>query len=779
MESFASKLGFLFWWIFSGLQIWHRPRYAGMKQRQMALLGCILVIVTGVLYWPAVRSRFVVIDDDLYILDNPGVKRGVDLAGLKWAFTTTYAANWHPLTWISHQLDYSLWGTFAGGHHLTSILIHALNTLLLYLLLKRLTGSVWLSFMVAALFGWHPMHVESVAWIAERKDVLSTFFFLLTIGAYARYAQPKDESPKSKVQSPKLEGEGLFQVQGPNSKIATPRPSPGIHPPASPTHSALRTPHPALHYLLALVFFAMGLMSKPMLVSLPFVLLLLDYWPLRRFQQILDETQEAKDVAAPNVDRKEEIAVSSRGLLQLFGRLQRFFGSKLFLEKLPFFVLAVAASAITLASQHTAGAMKSVEEVPLALRTLNALSAYGHYLAGSIWPMDLCVFYPLPSKPPVISGIMSAAALVVLTCWSFRARNRQPWAVVGWLWFLGTLVPVIGLVQVGAQARADRYTYIPFIGLFIMMIWIANALLERWQPLRRGAIGLAITALCCYLGLTRHQLAYWHNSVALCRQAVAVTKDNAFAHNNLGVALAEEGKLNEATEHYAEAVRIKPNYTQARYNLGIQLASAGELEKASVQFTEALKQDPHSEILHNNLGVILAEQEKLDSAIQHFRKAIELNPQYPKPYLNYAMALQKQGEAGAAVTNYYRALALEPAWPEALDRLAFVLAACPTPEYHNPPAAVKLADQANETTRRAEAGYLDTLAMAYCAAGQFSNALATAELAQAQAIRKGSRALCEKLANDIESYRSARCPEIDWRRPRSIPKAGESNRTKS
>jgi tetratricopeptide (TPR) repeat protein len=712
-----------------------------MKQRQMALLGCILVIVTGVLYWPAVQSRFVVIDDDLYILENPGVTRGVDFAGLKWAFTTKYAANWHPLTWLSHQLDYSLWGTFAGGHHLTSILIHALNTLLLFVVLKRLTGAIWPSFMVAALFGWHPMHVESVAWIAERKDVLSTFFFLLTIGAYARYAEAKVQSPRSKVQSPEA------SVQADSSSI--------IHHPSS-----------IPYYLLGLFFFALGLMSKPMLVSLPFVLLLLDYWPLRRFQLILDKPKNAEGEAAPNVDAKEEIGDSLHRLPQFSAGLRRFLGSTLFWEKLPFFGLAIAASAITLAAQHAAGAVRSVEEVPVALRILNAFSAYGHYLAGSIWPMNLCVFYPLPSRPPVVSGITSAVVLMVLTWWSFRARKRQPWAAVGWLWFLGTLVPVIGFVQVGTQARADRYTYIPFIGLFVMVTWIVDSIMKRrWQP-AGGPLVLAITALCCCLGLTRHQLAYWHDSVALCRQALAVTQDNAFAHNNLGVALAEEGKSDEATKHYAEAVRIKPNYTQARYNLGTQLAAAGKLEQASIQFTEALKLDPHSEILHNNLGVILAEQGQPDSAIEHFRRAIELNPQYPKPYLNYAIALQKRGEAGSALTNYYRALALDPVWPEALDKLAFLLAACPAPEYHDPPKAVKCAEQANELTHRTVAEYLATLAIAYGAAGQFSNAMVISSLARDQASQKGRQGLSEKLARDLESYSSGHCPDLDWRNPR-------------
>jgi tetratricopeptide (TPR) repeat protein len=329
------------------------------------------------------------------------------------------------------------------------------------------------------------------------------------------------------------------------------------------------------------------------------------------------------------------------------------------------------------------------------------------------------------------------------------------------------LVPVIGLVQVGLQARADRYTYIPFIGLFIMLVWGADSFLKRWQGQRRIARILAILALLVCLGLARQQLSYWQDSVALCSRAVAVTTDNAFAHNNLGVALAQQGKLREATAHYAEAVRIKPNYTQARYNLGVELAATGELEQAAVQFSEALKLDAKSEILHNNLGVVLAQQNKTESAIEHFQRAFELNPHYPKPYLNYAVALQQQGEAALAITNYYRALELEPDWPEALDKLAFLLATCPIPQYHDPGKALILALRATELTRRSVPDYFSTLALAYGAVGDLTNAVAAMEMARGQAERKGLQTLSENLNRDLELYRAGKCPEVDWRNPRS------------
>ena len=694
-----------------------------IKQRQVALLGCILVLITGALYWPAIWAQFANIDDDEYVVDNPWVTRGLGFSGLKWAFTNFYAANWHPLTWISHQVDFALWGTFAGGHHLTGILLHSFNTLLVFLLLQRLTKSLWPSLVVAAFFGWHPLHVESVAWVAERKDVLSTFFFLLTLIAYTKYAESKVQTPNS-------------EVEPPEESAKAPHPPSIIHHPSSPHPSSLIR---SRFYWLALAFFALGLMSKQMLVTLPFILLLLDYWPLRRLRFPLRAT--------------------------------------LFLEKLPFFALAIAASAITLVAQHSAGAVRTVQDVPLALRALNAVSAYGHYLVDALWPLNLCVYYPLPARLPVSSAVLSGLALLALSWVSLRVRQKQPWALVGWLWFLGMLVPVIGLVQVGNQARADRYMYIPSIGLFWMIVWSTAWFLERRRTLWSVGLVSGVVALFCCLGLTRAQLGYWHDGIALCSRAIAVTQDNAFAHNNLGAALAAEGRSAEAIQQYREALRINPNYTLARSNLGVELAAAGQLDEAALQLGQALELEPRSELVHNNLGVILAQQHKLDAAVKHFQEAIRLKPDYAKAYLNYAVALQQEGEAGLAFTNYQRGLELDPAWPQALDKLAFLLATCPSPEYHDPQWAVKLSERANELTLRVVPNYLDTLAIAYAAVGEFSKAVSAAEQAQVQALRKGAQPLADRLARDLQFYRLGRCPEVDWKGSRSSGMDGKAKAT--
>ncbi|MEO5803408.1 MAG: tetratricopeptide repeat protein [Verrucomicrobiota bacterium] len=657
-----------------------------MEKRRTFLVSLILIIATLALYWPATGYDFVVIDDNLYVTENPWVAQGLSWANVKWAFTTTYAANWHPITWLSHMLDFAMFGLFAGGHHLTNILLHTLNTLLLFLLLKRLTQSFWPSALVAALFGWHPLHVESVAWVAERKDVLSTLFLLLTIWVYARYA-------------------------------------------AAPTK---------FRYGLALVLFALGLMTKPMLVTLPCVLILLDYWPLKRWEPI-----------AKIADRS----------------LARTAHLKLLWEKVPLFALSFAACVVTFLAQRAGGAVKTFDAVPLSLRVFNSFTACARYVINTFFPANLCVNYPLPAQPPVVWGICSASILAGISYLIFRWRSKFPWMIVGWLWFLGTLVPVIGWVQVGQQAMADRYTYIPLIGLFILLVWSV----DRWLGLGKSArilkIGVVLIALVSCLFLTRNQLAYWQESVSLFTHAVAVTKDNALAQQNLGVALSHIGKSTEAIEHYQEALRIKPNHVPTHYNLGIELFALEKFDEAELQFSEALRLGSRSEQLHNNLGVLLARKGQLDSAIEHFKQAIQLNPNYPKPYLNYAVALQRLGLASQAAANFTKALAFDPDWPEALDKFAFFLATCPETQWHNPLMAIKLAEHANEMTGSKLAAYLETLATAYAAGGKYANALSTAELAQKKIPAKNSLLLLNRLNRDIESYKAGKSSQKDWKNP--------------
>ena len=372
-------------------------------RRRTFYVSAFLALVTALLYWRTVRYEFIVVDDHQYVYQNADVMKGLTWHGIKWAFTATRASNWHPITWLSHMLDCTLYGLFPGGHHLTSAAIHIANIILLFLVLKQLTGKFWPSAFAAALFGWHPMHVESVAWVCERKDVLSMFFFTLTLGAYGRYAR---------------------------------KPSAG-------------------RYLATLLLFALGLMTKPMLVTLPFVLLLLDYWPLARFSNTKLGTE---------ITEHETRSTFS-----------------LFVEKIPFFILSLLSCIITVIAQHKGGAIQTLDRVPFSSRLINALSAYGAYLKKAIWPVHLSVFYPLPNA--TAWGLFAGSAIViVLATWLvFRARHRAPWLIVGWLWFLGTLVPVIGLVQVGNQFIADRYTYIPYIGLFLMLAWSLDAWLKQPQ----------------------------------------------------------------------------------------------------------------------------------------------------------------------------------------------------------------------------------------------------------------------------------------------------------
>jgi Flp pilus assembly protein TadD len=698
------------------------------------VLGFVLVVLTLVLYWPATRYEFVNLDDNLYVFHNPWVTKGLSFDGLKWALTSLHIANWHPLTWVSHMLDCSFYGLFAGGHHLTNIIFHALNALLLFRLLLRITQRLWPGFLVAALFAWHPLHVESVAWVSERKDVLSTLFFLLSLGAYARYVE------KTQVSSPKVDASGCeSQVSGFESQV------PNSLERVAEEHRGSKLGPAALFYVLSLVLFALGLMAKAMLVTLPFVLVLMDYWPLKRI-------------------------VVARG----YGRFK--IPIKLFLEKIPFFALSVGVCVITLHAQQVGGAVRTVVDVPIFLRLINALSAYCRYLLQMICPADLCIFYPMPDRPSLGLGICCALVLGAISWWVYRTREAQRWTTTGWLWFLGTLVPVIGLVAVGSQAMADRYTYVPSIGLFIAVVWSVDYAIARtplsWEAraephagrhvFRLAAPVMVGTVLVVLVLSTRSQLAYWQNSIVLFSRAVAVTEDNAFAQNSLGVALEGKGKTVEAIQHYREAVRIKPADALLRNNLALALTSAGKSEESTFHFSEGLKYHPDNAILHQNLGVVLTEQGKIDTAIEHLRRAIQLDPLSSTPYLSYGTALQKLGKASDAVTNYSKALQLNPDWPEALDRLAYVLATCPERDCKQPDRAVRLAERAVELTKRTVPTYLETLALAYAAAGQFSDAIAVANEERTLAARKDSNAI-NRISAELEIYKARQTPRVDWR----------------
>jgi tetratricopeptide (TPR) repeat protein len=537
--------------------------------RLTALL--LLVIAVGTAFWPVLHNGFVSYDDEKYVTRNRHVQMGLGAESLRWALTTFEAANWHPLTWASHMLDWQLWGERPLGHHLSSLLLHLSNTLLLFLLLERMTRAVWRSALVAALFGVHPLHVESVAWVAERKDVLSTLFWLLTIGAYLRYA--RDPSVR--------------------------------------------------RYAVLSISRTLGLCSKPMLVTVPFTLLLLDYWPLGRW------------------------SADTQGRTAL----------RLIREKLPLFLLSAAASVVTLAAQRSARALGTLDSYSLSDRLANAAVSYSAYLWKAIWPVSLAVHYPHPREAlPAWMPLFAALLLVAITVSVFRVRRRCPYLLIGWLWYLGTLVPVIGLVQVGQQAMADRYSYVPLIGPCIMLAWGAPDLLagvgrSDGAPPRPRRVALALVSgavIVMLIVATWFQLRHWRDSVTLFERALAVTESNAVAHNGLGLALATAGRPEEAIAHYRAALEIQPRHAEAHNNLAGALAVSGRVDEAIGHYERALSIDRRYPEALNNLGVALAQQGRVAEALERFRAALAIRPDYGKAHANLAAALYTAGDDEAA-----------------------------------------------------------------------------------------------------------------------------------
>ncbi len=566
-----------------------RPRFP------VWLMAVLLALVTIALYWPAMSHGFVNYDDNLYVTENPHVQGGLNWAGVKWAFSNPVAANWHPLTMLSHMLDCQLFGLKPWGHHLTSVLLHAVNTVLVFLLLQRLTGAVWRSLLVAALFGVHPLHVESVAWVAERKDVLSTFFGLLTILAYGRYVEK----------------------------------------------SAVRSPQSGAFYGLALLFYALGLMSKPMLVTLPFVMLLLDYWPLGRVSSVECRVSRARHLVV---------------------------------EKVPFFALAVVMSIVTFVVQKQTHTLMAVENLSLGARSGNALISYCRYLGKLFWPADLAVFYPHPGYWPVEQVLLAGGLIIGITVLLFMKRGRYPFLLMGWLWFCGTLVPVIGLVQVGEQAMADRYAYIPSLGVLILAIWGAYELTRRWRyhVIALSVAGCAAIILC--LGLTRQQLGYWQDSEMLFRHVLEVADNNYFVHYNLGNAFDEKGQTDEAINQFQEAIRLKSAFAKAHNNLGIALFKKGQIEEAIGQFQEAIRLDPESIRAHNNLGnALLGKKDQIDEAISQFQEVIRLDPESIRAHNNLGNALLKKDQIDEAISQFRETIRLDTDDAEAHFNLGIAL----------------------------------------------------------------------------------------------------------
>ena len=563
------------------------------------LISLLLILLTLTAFWQVRNNGFINFDDDVYVVSNPHVNRGLSLKGALWAFTTTYAGNWHPLTWISHMLDVEIYGLRPGGHHLTSLFLHIANAVLLFLSLHQMTRAPWRSGFVAALFALHPLHVESVAWVAERKDVLSTFFWMLTLWAYVRYA-PKPQTKR---------------------------------------------------YLLVALCLILSLLSKPMAVTLPFVLLLLDYWPLGRF---------GRSVSKSNVDTHTVMT--------------RLPFSRLLSEKIPLFALVALSCLVTIFAQWKGGAVKPLENFPLETRVANAVVSYVGYMWKMIWPKDLAILYPHPLGFPLWQVAGAIVLLAAITVFVFLAKRKHPCLVTGWLWYIGTLVPVIGFVQVGTQAMADRYTYVPLIGLFVMISYGLPDL-RAGHRLRRFIIpACGIFLLWGLVLITRSQLTLWKSDRALFEHTLRVTKNNFVIHNNLGKALVDQGKNDEAMAHFREALWINPKDARVHTNLGVLLAREGNDTEAIFHFTEALRNNPANAEVHNSLGVLLGRQGRNDEAMVHYREALRLDPGNADAHFNLASLLNRQGKRDEAILHYTEGLRIKPGHAEGHNDLGVILA---------------------------------------------------------------------------------------------------------
>ena len=718
-----------------------------------------LGLITLALYLPTVRHDFVQYDDQQYVTENPQVQAGLSVAGLRWAFGF-HAGNWHPLAWLSHMLDCQMFGAKSGGHHFTSLLLHAANTVLLFLVLQRLTGATWRSAIVAALFAWHPLHVESVAWVAERKDVLCASFWLLTLLAYAGY---------------------------------TNRPSVG-------------------RYAATLGSFALALMAKPMAVTLPFVLLLLDYWPIKRGQD-----------------------KSFRALLW---------------EKTPFFALTIAVCVLTMLAQEQA--IASTAGLTVSHRLANVVVAYVHYMGAMFVPINLAVFYPFRLLLPASTILVACLTIAAVSILAIINARRRPYLLIGWLWYLGTLVPVIGLVQVGDQAWADRYTYLPLIGLFVFVVWGA----AEWIGSRTRLQVVAVASMAIVLlAMTSVQLRHWKNTRTLFEHTARVTHENQMAATILGSLLAQEGRLEEAIEHFQRALRYKPGYPEAHFFLGHTFDQQDRLEEAVVEYQKALRFKPMQEqthiflaitlakqkrseeaishylaalklnpdsavthnnlariyhtlgkfdaavehynsalrvnptlaIAHNNLGILLLQKGNLAEGSRHLREALRLKPKNPETEFNLALALnqqQKWGEAAVlfkknigdqpnnpkahyefavalthlkqtreAMGQFAQALLLQTNYPDALVGLSWILATESNPEFRNGIEAVRMAEQACELSGRKNPAVLKTLAAAYAEISRFEEAIRIAELARELATESSHADLCKQCLGMMESFR--------------------------
>ncbi|HVO66750.1 MAG TPA: tetratricopeptide repeat protein [Syntrophales bacterium] len=559
------------------------PEYNMTKKHVVILISLILSIMILAVYWPVQFCEFTSYDDTIYTTKNYQVRQGINIRGIVYCFTDVHTGHWHPLTMMSHMLDWQLFGDKAGGHHWTNVIIHIFNTILLFLFLESITGLIWRSAFVAALFALHPLNVESVAWIAERKNVLSTFFWILTMILYAWYVK-----------------------------------SPGWK-----------------RYLPVVFCFALGLMSKSMLVTLPFVLLLLDYWPLQRTTIDYEDEKLVEGYTAGKIRGTEKI-------------------SFLILEKIPLMVLSAISIYLALYAAYSVKTVATLEAVPFLQRLSNAVLSYGLYIKKIFWPVDLAVFYPFNYQLNVWHLVLVASSLVIVTVFVCIFYRRLPFLTVGWFWYLGTLVPVIGVVQAGAQSMADRYTYVPAIGIYIMLTWGVFSILKK-QILTKVTVLIFFGILVFLLISTHFQVKHWENSYTLYQQAIRVTSNNFMAYKNIGLYLIEQDKPDEALSYFNKAIVIKKEDATIHNSMGVALAMLGRNLKAVEQYEIALRLDQRHARAHSNLGVVLMRLGRDDEAMKHFQEAIKLGLEYPQAHYYLAEILERRGLYKEAAYHYEKA----------------------------------------------------------------------------------------------------------------------------
>lgn len=662
-------------------------RLKSPRRALVAGIAIFLIILCWIVFGQTRRFEFVNFDDHLYVYDNAIVRHGLSWPGLGWALTEAHGGNWHPLTTLSHMLDCQLFGLNAGAQHLVNLFFHSIGAVLLFLVLRAMTDAIWRSAMVAALFAIHPQHVESVAWISERKDVLSGFFFMLALASYVRYARQPSRR----------------------------------------------------RYLILLLASAGGLLAKPMLVTLPFVLLLLDYWPLHRFESVRDASQMRR----------------------------------LFLEKVPILIFAVTISVITYVIQVTHGSLN--DSLALAWRAGNAVSSYVLYLQQMIWPADLSPLYPHPENHLSLWKIAgSFFILILISALVFLRRRSNPYLLVGWFWYVGMLLPVIGLVQVGAQGWADRYTYLPGIGIYIALVWLfAEATIRLPYRRQLSAIGAACILIACAV-VARKQTQIWRDSETLWNRALAVTKDNHLAHNGLGMLEEKQGRLDEALSRYRTAAEIRTRLSSrthdfflASYDTNIAgvLRRQGQPDEAIRYCRAALDFQPNYGPAYRIWADALVDEGQTAEAIPLFRQAAETYPADAQFQLSMAQALLREGEEEEAVTHFERALVFDHDSLPALNNLAWIYATSSKADLRHGERAVLVAERAVQLTAQKEPFYLHKLAAAYAEEGDFAKALATADFAKKLALDQSNAGLADELQRNIDIYRT-NSPLRDRRRPR-------------